>query len=195
MSKGVTAHGAKALIASASGTRIALFTNDPLATAHTTGISRTALTPVTCCAFNARSSPSTPAVFFAATLLRIATSSRTVAMSSRRASKLEAAMAAFSRTPYGDEGTAAQPYPRSTGQKLSFRYRPPGTLMRRRLKVGGVTKTGLRPHRVGWQRQSLQCPSNPPLRGGAREACRAPSRRAHRIARAWTDRLAKPGGV
>ena len=34
---GVTSHGAKALMASAAGTRIALLMNDPLATAHTTG--------------------------------------------------------------------------------------------------------------------------------------------------------------
>jgi hypothetical protein len=57
---------------------MALLTSEPLATAHTTGSSRSALTPVTCCAFSARSSPSTPAVFFAASLLRRATSSSTV---------------------------------------------------------------------------------------------------------------------
>jgi hypothetical protein len=87
-----------------------LLTSEPLKTAQTTGSSRSARTPVTCSALSARSSPRTPAVFFAATfertatssatavaffaatLVRIATSSRTVAMSSRRARKPEAAM-------------------------------------------------------------------------------------------------------
>ena len=41
----MTAHGASALIASAAGTRIALFTSEPFATAHTTGSSRSARTP------------------------------------------------------------------------------------------------------------------------------------------------------
>ena len=108
ISSGVTAQGAKALMASAAGTRMALLSNEPLATAHTTGISRLADTPVTCCAFSARSSPSTPAVFCAdnlvstatssamaallraATLVMTATSSRTVAMSSSSISRLEA---------------------------------------------------------------------------------------------------------
>ena len=49
-----------------------------------------AVTPLTCCAFRARSSPSTPAVFFAATLVRTETSSSRVVMSSRRASRLDA---------------------------------------------------------------------------------------------------------
>ena len=43
--------------------------NEPLATAHTTGNSRLADTPETCCAFKAKSSPNTPAVFLAATLV------------------------------------------------------------------------------------------------------------------------------
>ena len=90
INSGVTAHGANALMASAAGTRIALLTKDPLATAQTTGSSRSALTPDTCCAFSARSSPSTPAVFLAATLDSSATSSRMVAMSSIRASRLVA---------------------------------------------------------------------------------------------------------
>jgi hypothetical protein len=47
MRSGVTAHGAKALTASAAGTRISLFLNEPLATAHTTGSSRSGLTPAT----------------------------------------------------------------------------------------------------------------------------------------------------
>jgi len=86
-------HASSALIASAAGTRIALLTSDPLATAHTTGNSRLALTPVTCCAFKARSSPSTPAVFLAATLVRTETSSSSVAISSSRANRLAPAMA------------------------------------------------------------------------------------------------------
>ena len=85
---GVTAQGANALMANAAGTNIALFKNDPRATAQTTGSSRSALTPDTCCAFRARSSPSTPAVFLAATLDSTATSSRMVAMSSINASRL-----------------------------------------------------------------------------------------------------------
>src|SRR5450830_54308 len=88
ISSGVMAHGAKALMASAAGTRIALFFSEPTATAHTTGSSRSALTPATCWALRARSSPSTPAVFFAATLLMAVTSSRMVAISSIRASRL-----------------------------------------------------------------------------------------------------------
>src|SRR5690554_6508541 len=80
----------KALINSAPGTRISLFLNEPLATAQTTGSSRSARTPVTCWALSARSSPSTPAVFFAATLLIRDTSSSRVAISSSRASRLEA---------------------------------------------------------------------------------------------------------
>src|SRR5437763_4791970 len=79
-------------MASAAGTRIALLRSEPRATAHTTGSSRSALTPVTCWAFSARSSPSTPAVLRAATLLIRATSSRTLAISSISASKLPAAI-------------------------------------------------------------------------------------------------------
>jgi hypothetical protein len=74
--------GKKALIAKAAGTKINLFRKDPFATAHTTGSSRSALTPETCSAFNAKSSPSTPAVFFAATFDSTATSSNIVAISS-----------------------------------------------------------------------------------------------------------------
>ena len=74
MSSGVTAQGT-----SADGQRRrhqdGLVDGDPLATAQTTGSSRSAATPVTCWAFSARSSPSTPAVFFAATLDSSATSS------------------------------------------------------------------------------------------------------------------------
>ena len=60
---------------------------EPLATAQTTGSSRLTGTPLTCCAFSARSSPSTPAVL-AATLVRTETSSRMVAISSNNAKKL-----------------------------------------------------------------------------------------------------------
>ena len=80
-------------MASAAGTRMALFRSEPLATAHTTGSSRSALTPATCCALSARSSPSTPAVFFVATLVSTDTSSSSVAMSSSRASRLDAMVA------------------------------------------------------------------------------------------------------
>ena len=59
----------KALIANAAGTKISLLRNEPLATAHTTGNSRSARTPETCCALSARSSPSTPAVFLAGSSL------------------------------------------------------------------------------------------------------------------------------
>ena len=92
ISSGTIAHGAIALMASAAGTRIALLTSEPLATAQTTGSSRFDLTPATCCAFSARSSPSTPAVFFVAALVSTETSSRMLAMSSRRASRLAPAM-------------------------------------------------------------------------------------------------------
>src|SRR5262250_2925267 len=77
-------------MASAAGTRMALFSSEPLATAHTTGSSRSARTPATCWALSARSSPRTPAVFYVATFVSTATSSSTDAMSSRRASRLEA---------------------------------------------------------------------------------------------------------
>jgi hypothetical protein len=81
-------------MASAAGTRMALLTSEPLATAQTTGSSRLASTPWTCWALSARSSPSTPAVFLAATLVSTDTSSSTVVMSSIRASRLAAAMGA-----------------------------------------------------------------------------------------------------
>src|SRR5690606_9275457 len=61
---------------------------DPLNTAQTTGSSRLTDTPETCCAFSARSSPNTPAVFLAATLVMTDTSSKMVAMSSNNAKKL-----------------------------------------------------------------------------------------------------------
>ena len=77
---------------SALGTRISLFKNEPFATAHTTGSSRSACTPATCWAFKAKSSPNTPAVFLAATCVITDTSSSMEAMSSNNASKLPAAM-------------------------------------------------------------------------------------------------------
>jgi hypothetical protein len=48
ISSGVIAHGIKALINNASGTRMTLLINEPLATPQTTGSSRLARTPVTC---------------------------------------------------------------------------------------------------------------------------------------------------
>ena len=95
-------------MANAVGTKMALLINEPLHTAHTTGSSRLALTPETCCAFSAKSSPKTPdvflaaawvkteissiaaALFLAATLVSNATSSMIVAISSIKASRLEA---------------------------------------------------------------------------------------------------------
>ena len=90
INSGVTAQGTKALMTSAAGTKIALLMNEPLATAQTTGNSRSAFTPETCWALSARSSPSTPAVFLAATLDSKATSSSRVEMSSINASRLVA---------------------------------------------------------------------------------------------------------
>jgi hypothetical protein len=87
MSSGCTSHGAKAEMASAAGTRIALLSIAPLATAHTTGSSRSGFAPETCSAFSARSSPMTPAVFLVATRVISATSSRMLVMSSSRASR------------------------------------------------------------------------------------------------------------
>jgi len=84
----VIAQDARALMISAVGTKISLFLKDPLATAQTTGSSRSALMPETCSAFRARSSPSTPAVFFAATLVMVATSSSRLAISSIKANRL-----------------------------------------------------------------------------------------------------------
>ena len=88
INSGVINQGASQLISRAAGTRMALLIIEPLATAQTTGSSRSACTPVTCWALSARSSPSTPAVFLAATLVMVATSSRMVAMSSSRASSV-----------------------------------------------------------------------------------------------------------
>ncbi|CRZ40827.1 Uncharacterised protein [Vibrio cholerae] len=91
-SRGMINQGAIELIISAAGTKMSLLRNEPLATAHTTGISRSAATPETCCALSAKSSPNTPAVFFAAILDINATSSNTVAISSSKVSKLAPAM-------------------------------------------------------------------------------------------------------
>ncbi len=81
-----------ALMSSADGTKISLLTNDPLATAQTTGSSRSALTPETCSALSAKSSPNTPAVFLAATLVMSETSSNIRLISSSKVSKLAPAM-------------------------------------------------------------------------------------------------------
>ena len=66
--------------------------NEPFATAHTTGNSRSAATPLTCCAFKAKSSPKTPAVFLAAICVITDTSSSMLAMSSNNANKLPVAI-------------------------------------------------------------------------------------------------------
>ena len=105
----VISQGASQLIKSAAGTRMALFTSEPLATAHTTGSSRSACTPVTCWAFRARSSPSTPAVFLAATLVMVATSSRMLAMSSISAMSVVPAM-----LPQSAKGGRMTPEPRKS---------------------------------------------------------------------------------
>ncbi|CZW84297.1 Uncharacterised protein [Enterobacter cloacae] len=88
ISSGVIAQGIKALISSASGTRITLLRNEPFATPHTTGNSRLARTPLTCCAFSDKSSPRTPAVFFAASFPITEISSSKVAISSSNVNKL-----------------------------------------------------------------------------------------------------------
>ena len=80
------------LNSSAVGTKIALLIAEPFATAHTTGNSREASTPETCCALSAKSSPNTPAVFFAATLVITEISSNIVVMSSSNISKLPPAI-------------------------------------------------------------------------------------------------------
>ncbi|MFT6903222.1 MAG: hypothetical protein ACJAXS_003445 [Colwellia sp.] len=82
--KKVIKAGAKALIIKAVRTIISLFNSEPLATANTTGNSPSAFTPETCSALSAKSTPSTPATFFAATFDRIAASSSAVVVSSSR---------------------------------------------------------------------------------------------------------------
>ena len=69
-------------MSNAAGTRAHLFTSERFATAQMTGHSRSVLTPETCSALSARSSPSTPAVFFVATFVIAATSSSSSARSS-----------------------------------------------------------------------------------------------------------------
>lgn len=64
-----------------------LLTNEPLVTAHTIGSSRSAVAPVTWLAFNAKSSPTTPTVFLAATLVITETSSNNEAISSNKVNK------------------------------------------------------------------------------------------------------------
>ena len=95
INSGVINQGIKKLINNAIGTRIALLSSEPLATAQTTGSSLSGFTPLTWCAFRARSSLSTPAVFWVAVLLINATSSNSAAISSNKAKKLLAAMSLF----------------------------------------------------------------------------------------------------
>ena len=90
ISSGLISQGSKALISNASGTSMSLLIMEPLATAQTTGNSRSACTPATCCALSAKSSPSTPAVFLAATLLITETSSSKDAISSSSINRLVA---------------------------------------------------------------------------------------------------------
>ena len=94
ISNGVIAAGRKNDSSSASGTRMILLTSEPLATAQIIGSSLSAETPVTWLAFSARSSPTTPAVFFAAILVIRATSSKTDVMSSSRVKSEAKAMCA-----------------------------------------------------------------------------------------------------
>ena len=78
----------------AAGTKISLLINEPLATAQTTGSSRFALTPETCSALSAKSSPNTPAVFLAAILVMTETSSNITLISSSKVNKLAPAIVA-----------------------------------------------------------------------------------------------------
>ena len=98
-----------ALISSAAGTMMSLLTNDPFATAHTTGSSRSARTPVTCSALSAKSSPNTPAVFLAATLVMTETSSMIKLMSSSKVNKLAPAMCSPKRLLDKDNSKNASP--------------------------------------------------------------------------------------
>ena len=74
---------------------IILFNKEPLVIAQRTGISRVEAKPEAFSAFTARSSPKIPAVFFAATLLIIATSSSKTAISSNTAKNPEAIYSIF----------------------------------------------------------------------------------------------------
>ena len=142
VSSGVTSHGAKALMASASGTRIDLLSSEPLNTAHTTGSSRSTRTPETCWAFRARSSPSTPAVLAPAVLVSTATSSSRLAMSSIRVSRLAKAMCVL-------QSVSAR---QTQGSRKPAMYRMPG---RGVVPVCGVrrgTMVGLSASRNQFQR-------------------------------------------
>jgi hypothetical protein len=85
MRTGVIAPGLSELRARAKGIMKALLRREPLVTAQTTGSSLADENPESCSAVRARSSPTTPTVFWAASLASTVTSSRTVVMSSRRA--------------------------------------------------------------------------------------------------------------
>ena len=87
ISSGVISAGASHDSRSVAGIRISLFASEPLATRQTMGSSRSADTPVTWLAFKAKSSPTTPTVFFAAILVIRETSSSTDAMSSSRVNR------------------------------------------------------------------------------------------------------------
>ena len=86
----VTAQGAKALNKKAMGRIMILLSRDPLVMAQSTGSSRLETKPDAFSAFTAKSSPRIPAVFLVATLLMVATSSSSVATSSKTAKNPEA---------------------------------------------------------------------------------------------------------
>lgn len=136
------------LIKSAAGTRIALFHSEPLKTSQTTGSSRSARTPETCSAFTARSSPSTPAVLRAATLVRMATSSSTDAMSSSSTSRLVAIGIPYSDS-RGIEGAA----PNSSGSAAKPRNLStprPRDNPHRAIAMGNPNRLSTRfPHQTG----------------------------------------------
>lgn len=81
---GVMSCGRKAESSRAADTKTGLLEKEPFAIDQTIGNSRSADTSVTRLALDAKSSPTTPAVFFAAALVIRATSSKTAVMSSGR---------------------------------------------------------------------------------------------------------------
>lgn len=81
---GVMSCGRKAESSRAAGTKTGLLEKEPFAIDQTIGNSRSADTPVTRLSLGAKSSPTMPAVFFAAALVIRATSSKTAVMSSGR---------------------------------------------------------------------------------------------------------------
>ncbi len=82
--------GKNALNKNAIGKIMSLFNSEPLVIAQSTGISLEETKPDAFSAFTAKSSPKIPAVFFAATLLIVATSSIKAAISSNIAKIPEA---------------------------------------------------------------------------------------------------------